>query len=92
MAANASPDALRERIAGERAELATAASELRAQLGRTADLPGRAEEHLLLTAGGALVAGFLIAGGLGAAIRLMAIRERRRRQRRRLPWLARRVL
>jgi hypothetical protein len=80
MAAEPQAD-VRRRIASERGELTRAVTDLRAGMGRTADLSAQARAHLVPLAAAAVGAGFLTAGGLGGTIRLLAVRRRVRRER-----------
>jgi hypothetical protein len=66
------PERIKDEMASERTELAQAVEELRAGLGEATDLSAK----LPLLAGGALGAGFVLAGGIGAAARLLMRRGR----------------
>lgn len=88
MAAEIDQDRVRARIADERAQLVDAVTDLRRGLGQTTDL-GRAQQYVVPLAGAALLAGFLLAGGLRGAIHLAALSERKRRERRQRSWLGR---
>jgi hypothetical protein len=74
------PDELeiREAIRRERQLLASSLQELRDELGEATDLAGRLGRRLPLAAAGALAAGFVLAGGLGAGARYALGRLRRR--------------
>ena len=61
---------IRREIESEREALARAVEELRGGFG------GTVRARLPVLAGGALAAGFLVAGGVGAAMRLLARRGR----------------
>ena len=87
MVAEIEQDRVRARIADERAQLVDAVTDLRRSLGQTTDLGRRAQEFVVPLAGAALLAGFLLAGGLRGAIHLAALRERKRRERRQRSWL-----
>jgi hypothetical protein len=67
---------VRTEIASERDELATAVETLRSELGEVTDVAGKLRERLPVVAGGALAAGFVLAGGVGATMRLLARRGR----------------
>lgn len=70
--------ALREAIRRERQLLASSLEELRDGLGEATDLAGRLGRRLPFAAAGALAAGFVLAGGLGAGVRYALARSRRR--------------
>ena len=74
------PEQLRQEIETEREQLATAVEHLRAEL----DVGKKLRAKLPVVAAGALGAGFLIAGGLGATMRLFARRGREGREKVRL--------
>jgi hypothetical protein len=63
---------VRRDIAAEREQLADAVDELRADL----DIGDKLRAKLPALAGGALAAGFVIAGGIGATMRFFARRGR----------------
>ena len=63
---------VRREIERERQQLASALETLRGEIGRATDVTARLREHLPLTAAGAFVAGFVLAGGLGATVHLLA--------------------
>jgi hypothetical protein len=63
---------IRREIAAERERLAEAVDELRADL----DIGDKLRARLPLVAAGALGAGFVVAGGIGAAMRFVARRGR----------------
>ena len=67
-----SPAELRQVIASERDQLASAVDDLRGNMDPTEKLRAK----LPLVAGGALAAGFVLAGGIGATFRLMFRRGR----------------
>jgi hypothetical protein len=67
---------VRRDIAGERDQLADAVEDLRAGLGDAADVTGKLRAHLPIVAVGALGAGFVVAGGIGATMRLLFRRGR----------------
>jgi hypothetical protein len=72
------PDAIRLEIEQERAQLAAAVDQLRAGLGEATDVGAKLRGRLPLAAAGALGAGFFLAGGIGATMRLLARRGRER--------------
>jgi hypothetical protein len=67
---------VRRDLEQERDELATAADELRESLGDATNISGKMRSKLPLVAGGALAAGFFLAGGVGATARLLFRRGR----------------
>jgi hypothetical protein len=67
---------LRRDIEAEREQLAGAAQTLRESIGEATDIGGKLRSHLPAAAVGALGAGFLLAGGLGATARLILRRGR----------------
>jgi hypothetical protein len=67
---------VRRDIEAEREQLAEAVEDLRSGLGEVTDIGGRLREKLPLVAAGALGAGFVLAGGIGATMRLLARRGR----------------
>jgi hypothetical protein len=69
---DASTDSLRREIARERGELADALDTLRGELAVTPKL----KQRLPLLAGAAVGAGFVLAGGIGATVRLVFRRGR----------------
>lgn len=77
-------DQVREDIASEREQLASAIDELRASVGAAANVAERVKERLPLVAGAAASAGFVLAGGIGATMRYFARRGRDRNERLRL--------
>lgn len=74
------PEAIRREIAAERDRLADAVGDLRAGLGDVADVGGKLRAKLPLAAAGAAGAGFLLAGGVGATMRLIFRRGREGRE------------
>ncbi len=70
------PQDVRREIASERERLANAVDELRAGI----DVTGKVREKLPVVAAGALGAGFVLAGGIGATMRLLARRSREGRE------------
>jgi hypothetical protein len=69
-------DDVRRDIETEREELATAAESLRNSIGEAADITGKMRAKLPVVAAGALGAGFILAGGVGATVRLIFRRGR----------------
>jgi hypothetical protein len=67
---------VRRDIETEREQLAGAVDDLRAGLGAVTDLGGKLRSRLPIVAAGALGAGFFLAGGVGATMRLFARRGR----------------
>jgi hypothetical protein len=67
---------VRRDIEAEREQLAGAVEELRAGIGEAADITGKLRSKLPIVAAGALGAGFFLAGGIGATMRLFARRGR----------------
>lgn len=74
------PDKLRREIETERDQLAHAVEHLRAEL----DVGKKLRAKLPVVAAGALGAGFLVAGGIGATMRLLARRGREGREKARV--------
>jgi hypothetical protein len=72
------PDTVRREIESEREQLAQAVEELREGLGEATDIAGKLRAKLPAVAAGALGAGFFVAGGIGATMRLLARRGRER--------------
>ena len=71
-----SADQVRRDIEAEREQLADAVEELRGGLADVTDIAGKLRSKLPLVAAGALGAGFFLAGGIGATMRLFARRGR----------------
>jgi hypothetical protein len=67
---------VRRDLETEREQLATAAESLRESLGEATDVTGKMRAKLPIVAAGALGAGFLLAGGVGATMRLIFRRGR----------------
>ena len=74
------PQEVRREIASEREQLADAVDSLRAGF----DVSGKLREKLPVVATGALGAGFVLAGGIGATMRLLARRGREGREKARV--------
>jgi hypothetical protein len=70
------PEQIRSEIEQEREQLATAVEHLRGELGEAADISGKLRAKLPVVAVGALSAGFVLAGGIGATMRYFARRGR----------------
>jgi hypothetical protein len=76
-----SPDEVRREIAAERDHLADAVEDLRSGLSDATNIGGRLRANLPAAAAGAAAVGFVIAGGIGATMRLLARRSREGRER-----------
>jgi hypothetical protein len=72
------PAQVRHDIETERDELARALDSLRSGIGDATDVAAKVRANLPLVAAAAAGAGFLLAGGVGATIRLLSRRSRRR--------------
>ena len=72
------PEAVRREIESERQQLAQAVEELRHGLGEATDVAAKLRTRIPTVAVGALGAGFFLAGGIGATMRLLARRGRER--------------
>jgi Protein of unknown function (DUF3618) len=70
------PEELRRQIEAERDELATAVDTLRAEIGEATNVGAKLKARLPAVAAGALGAGFVLAGGIGATMRLFARKSR----------------
>jgi hypothetical protein len=75
-----SPEDVRREIAAERDQLADAVEELRTGLSDVTDIGARLRAKLPVAAAGAAAVGFVIAGGIGATMRLLARRGREGRE------------
>ena len=73
---NRTTDDVRRDLETEREQLATAAESLRDSLGEATDISGKMRAKLPMVAAGALGAGFIFAGGVGATVRLIFRRGR----------------
>lgn len=71
-----SAEDVRRDIAAERDQLASAVDDLRSGLGEATDVGGRLSTNLPVAAAGAMSAGFVLAGGIGATMRYLARRGR----------------
>jgi hypothetical protein len=67
---------VRRDLEAEREQLASAAESLRDTLGEATDITGKLRAKLPVVAAGALGAGFIVAGGVGATARLIFRRGR----------------
>jgi hypothetical protein len=67
---------VRLEIESEREQLADAVDNLRSEIDEVTDVRGKLRAHLPVVAATALGAGFLLAGGIGATMRLFARRSR----------------
>ena len=70
------PEQVRHDIEEERRQLAHAVEELRGEMGEAANVSAKLRANLPAVAAGALGAGFVIAGGIGATARLFFRRGR----------------
>jgi hypothetical protein len=75
---------VRRDIASEREQLADAVDDLRAGLGEATDVSAKLRERLPVVAAGTLGAGFVLAGGIGATMRLVFRRGREGKEKARL--------
>ena len=73
---NRSVEDVRRDLEQERDELATAADSLRDSIDDATDITGKVRAKLPAVAAGALFAGFVLAGGVGATARLVFRRGR----------------
>jgi lipid-binding SYLF domain-containing protein len=73
---NRTPEQVRLEIEIEREQLAGAVDHLRAEISDATDIAAKLRAKLPVIAVGALGAGFFIAGGIGATMRLFARRSR----------------
>ncbi len=76
-----SADDVRREIQAEREQLSQAVDSLRAGIGQATNVAGKLREHLPVVAAGALGAGFVVAGGIGATMRLLMRRRREGKER-----------
>jgi LPS O-antigen subunit length determinant protein (WzzB/FepE family) len=67
---------VRRDLEQERDRLASAADSLRENIEEATDIAGKMRSNLPVVAGGALAAGFIVAGGIGATARLVFRRGR----------------
>ena len=75
---------VRRDIATEREQLADAVEDLRAGIGNATDVAAKLRARLPLVTAGALGAGFVLAGGIGATMRLLFRRGREGKEKARL--------
>ena len=78
------PAQVKDDIATEREELARAVETLRSGLGEAADVGARLRANLPIVVVAAAGAGFLLSGGIGATLRLLARRGREGRRKAKL--------
>jgi len=71
-------ESVRREIELERTQLAEAVDELKSGLGEATDVAGKLRANLPVAAAGALSAGFVLAGGIGATMRFLARKGRER--------------
>ena len=71
-------EVVRREIEAERVQLATAVEQLRDGLGEATNVAAKLRSRLPVVAAGALGAGFFLAGGIGATMRLLARKGRER--------------
>ena len=76
MAAARTQEQIRNELDAERTELAEAVDHLRGELGAAANITGKLKAKLPIAAGAAATVGFVLAGGVGAAMRYVARRGR----------------
>jgi hypothetical protein len=69
-------ESIRREIEHERNELARSVDQLRANVKEATDVRSKVAAHLPVVAAGALAAGFVLAGGIGATVRLVFGRDR----------------
>jgi hypothetical protein len=67
---------VRLEIEAEREQLADAVDHLRSEIEEVTDVRAKLRAHLPVVAAAAIGAGFFLAGGIGATMRLLARRER----------------
>jgi len=70
------PEEIRRQIEAEREELATAVDTLRTEIGDATNIGAKLKAKLPAVAAGAVGAGFIIGGGVGATARLLARKSR----------------
>jgi hypothetical protein len=69
---------VKREIAAEREQLAEAVDDLRRGVAEATDVGGKLRSNLPVAAAGAVAAGFFLAGGIGATMRLVFRRGRER--------------
>jgi hypothetical protein len=79
-----SAEQVRRDIETERERLATAVDDLRSGLGEATNINAKLRQNLPVAAAAALGAGFVLAGGIGATMRLLMRRGREGRTKARL--------
>jgi Protein of unknown function (DUF3618) len=70
------PDQIRRDIESHREQLARSVEVLRGEVARATDIASKLNANLPVVAAGALGAGFVLFGGIGATMRLLARRSR----------------
>jgi hypothetical protein len=75
-----SPEQLRREIEAERDQLASAVDHLRSEIGEATNVRAKLRGKMPVVAAAALGAGFFVAGGIGATMRLLARRGREGRE------------
>jgi hypothetical protein len=70
------PEQVRNEVVAEREQLADAVDSLRAEVKEATDIRSKVRRNLPVVTAGAVGAGFLLAGGIGATMRLFARRGR----------------
>ena len=73
---NRSQEQIKREIAAERAQLAEAVEELREEVGEATNVSAKLRSKLPVLTAGAMAGGFVLAGGIGATMRLLARRSR----------------
>jgi hypothetical protein len=68
---NRTTEQVRHELEAEREQLATAVDSLRAEVKEATDVGGKIRSNLPVVTAGALTAGFFLAGGIGATMRLL---------------------
>ena len=74
------PAEVRREIAAEREQLAEAVEDLRREIDDVTNVADKLRANLPVVTAGAIGAGFLLAGGIGATMRLLARRSREGRE------------
>lgn len=70
------PEQVRHEVEAERQRLADSVDTLRAEVKEATDVGAKLRAHLPIAAAGALGAGFIMAGGIGATMRFLFRRGR----------------